>query len=99
MRFVSSAETIAPLTHSTHTPTLLTLLLQATSGPGYWISDMDVACFKGWHRSLTLGLALPVLLLFSLGVPIAFAVVVGKRNELQSASCKEQLGYAYRSYR
>ncbi len=73
---------------------------QATWPAGYWESDMRHACFASWHLLLTLALALPALLLFSVGIPLVICVVLLlKRHQLESVSCKQQLGYAYRSYR
>lgn len=63
---------------------------------------MQHACFAGWHLLLTLALALPALLLFGVGIPLVIWVVLllnQHQLQLESMQCKQQLGYAYRSYR
>ena len=74
--------------------------MQATWEYGYWISDMDVERFQGWHKAVTLGPALPSLLFFTLGIPALVAFLIGKRRQmLHTTRCKEKIGYMYRAYR
>lgn len=56
--------------------------MQATWEYGYWISDMDVERFQGWHKAVTLGPALPSLLFFTLGIPALVAFLIGKRRQI-----------------
>ena len=61
---------------------------------------MRHACFASWHLALTLALGLPALLLFSIGIPLViWVLLLLKRHQLDSVTCKQHLGYAYKSYR
>ncbi|KAL0044505.1 hypothetical protein WJX82_010100 [Trebouxia sp. C0006] len=74
--------------------------LQATWQAGYWVENMRYACFTGRHLAVALGLGLPALLLLGLGIPLLFAFMVWRhRLELDSAPCRQRLGFAYRSYK
>ncbi len=71
--------------------------MQATWQAGYWVENMQYACFTGRHMAVALGLGLPALLLLGLGIPLLFAFMVWRhRLELDSAP---RLGFAYRSYK
>ncbi|KAL0038200.1 hypothetical protein WJX79_007783 [Trebouxia sp. C0005] len=72
--------------------------LQASWRAGYWVQNMQYACFIGRHLAVALGLGLPALLLLGLGIPLLFAFMVWRhRLELDSAPCRQRLGFAYRS--
>ena len=73
----------------------------------YWIPDMRKEFFTGNHLRLALGLALPVLLLFSMGTPLVFLLLLLRLDRQQPGGGglhdgddkKRKNGYAYRSYR
>ena len=72
--------------------------MQASWRAGYWVQNMQYACFIGRHLAVALGLGLPALLLLGLGIPLLFAFMVWRhRLELDSAPCRQRLGFAYRS--
>ena len=74
--------------------------MQATWQAGYWVENMQYACFTGRHLAVALGLGLPALLLLGLGIPLLFAFMVWRhRLELDSAPCRRRLDFAYRSYK
>ena len=41
----------------------LSCLLQANWGFGYWMPDMSIQCFTGWHRKLAIILGTPLMTL------------------------------------
>jgi hypothetical protein len=41
---------------------------------GYWVSDITQQCFTGYHMRWALGLGLPFILLWCIGVPVAMGV-------------------------
>lgn len=64
-------------------------------------------CFMGHHLRLTLGLAMPVLLIFSIGSPLGFLLRLLWLDRQQPGggalhACddiKRKMGHAYKSYR
>ena len=61
---------------------------------------MRHACFTGWHLTVALALGLPALLLFCIGIPlVVWLHLLLKRKHLDSVPCKQQLGYAYKTYK
>ena len=51
---VSSAE---------HKPTIGLCGVQANWHAGYWVPDMSIQCFTGWHRKLAIILGTPLMTL------------------------------------
>ena len=81
-------------------------LEQAMWRRGYWVPDMRKACFSGRHLALTLGLALPALLAFSIGIPLIFwAMLFWRRADIRAATgtaaqtCIQEVGFMYRPNR
>ncbi len=57
-------------------------------------------CFADGHLALTLALGLPALLVFGVGIPFAtWLMLFLKGHVLDSAACKQELGYVHKSYR
>ena len=74
----------------------------ANATQGYWVGNMQQACWEGWHRSWALGLGLPTMILSLFGVPLGiwFAlwyrrpqVATGQNGYITS------LGFLYHNYR
>ncbi len=75
------------------------LCVQDTWAKGYWVLDMNVQCFKGWHLTLTLTLGLVTALLFCCGIPVFTLVMLCKRRKvLDDDETKEHFGFLYRAY-
>lgn len=77
------------------------MFMQAKWARGYWLPDMSVQCFTGWHLKLVLGLGLPVGLLACVGIPLLPALLLFKhRQQLQtSTAIQARFGFLYRHYR
>lgn len=74
--------------------------LQATAEWGYWVPDMAVQCFRGWHLPLSLGLDIPFLLLLILGIPFLPVWTLFKRRKmLGTTQMKLHFGWIYHSYK
>ena len=39
---------------------------------GYWVSNMNQACWEGWHLRWAVGLGVPCVLILVIGVPLGF---------------------------
>lgn len=66
------------------------------------MSDLDIKCFSGWHKSFALGLGIPCVLLLCLGIPLVVAAVplhAWKRNKQQEDSYRETYGFLHWRYR
>jgi predicted outer membrane repeat protein len=48
----------------------------ANATGGYWVSDMQQACWEGWHRVWALALGVPAALMFCVGVPLLMGGIV-----------------------
>ena len=69
---------------------------------GYWVPDLEQACYEGWHKPWALGLGIPITLLFCLCVPVGIWVLL-KVNKpklyLQSFLAIGFLSHNYKSTR
>ena len=80
--------------------TLLLLLLQATWKWGYWVPDMTVQCYGGWHLGFSVGLGVPLLLLVFVVIPfLPVFLLFRHRKRLFATSVKLRLGFIYHSYK
>ena len=67
---------------------------------GYWVSDITQQCFAGYHKGWALGLGLPFILLWCIGVPVAMGVGLFLcRAKADEDSFREHFGFLYRSCR
>ena len=74
--------------------------IQATWDKGYWLADMTVPCFTGWHLKLSLAMGTPLLILVALGIPmLPVLLLFGSRKVLHTAPIRSRLGFIYCSYR
>lgn len=67
-----------------------------------WLEDTSIECYSGRHLIITIALIVPMLLLFSLGFPIAssFVLICLKlRNMLETKWAIETVGFLYRTYK
>lgn len=73
---------------------------QATARWGYWVPDMTVQCFQGWHTVLSLGLGIPLLLLVCVGIPsLPLALLYKHPQKLNTTAVQLRLGSIYTSYK
>lgn len=74
--------------------------MQANWKWGYWVPDMSVKCFDGWHLGFALGLGIPLLVLVFLVIPfLPVFLLFNRRRRLFTTSVKLRLGFIYHSYR
>lgn len=86
--------------HQTH-PCIL-MLLQAQADHGWWASDLQAACYTGWHKVLVLALGIPCILLLCLGIPVvtgALPVHAWRTGQLHSPGFQAKYGFLYWRYR
>jgi len=66
---------------------------------GYYVGDMEQACFAGWHKAWAFGLGLPATLLLCVGVPMAlFWGLLLNKAKCGEVSFREHFGFLYRNY-
>jgi hypothetical protein len=72
----------------------------ATATNGYWVYDMQQACWSGWHKAWALGLGMPCVLIFCLGVPLAIlALLTANKGRLYDPGFRIHFGSLYRNFR
>ncbi|CAD7699503.1 unnamed protein product [Ostreobium quekettii] len=65
----------------------------------YWAEDTEVKCHVGGHSGLVMGLAVPLLLLVTVGMPLwLVATFVRNRNHLDREARLETHAFLYQSY-
>ena len=75
--------------------------LDDDSTTAYWAVDTSLECYKGSHTVLAVLIGWPMLLLFSVGFPVAFAsVLISQRSKggLKGELLFEAAGFMYRAY-
>ncbi|KAG2432600.1 hypothetical protein HXX76_008940 [Chlamydomonas incerta] len=71
----------------------------ATAGSGYWVRDMNQACYTGYHSSTWLPLGIAFIAIVCVGVPFLSAFVLWlNRNRLQTVHVAQTYGFLYRRY-
>ena len=73
----------------------------ANATAGYWVSDMNQACYQGWHRAWALALGVPAAFIFCVGVPLGMgALLFFNHTKLHTEGViKECIGFLYHNYR
>jgi len=67
---------------------------------GYWSADMQQACYTGWHMRWAMGLGVPAVLLFCVGVPVGIAVLLYRnRRKIDGSAPPSKLAFLYNTYR
>jgi len=67
---------------------------------GYWLNDIQQACFAGYHLGWALGLGLPSVLLWCIAVPVTLGVGLKlSQSKAEEPSFREHFGFLYRNYR
>lgn len=75
-------------------------VMEAAWSWGYWLPDMRVPCFTGWHLKISLAMGTPLLVLVCLGIPLLPLLLLFKsRKALHTAPVRSQLGFIYSPYR
>jgi hypothetical protein len=71
----------------------------ANASRGYWVWDVQQACWQGWHLSWGLGLGLPCVMCFCILVPVGmFWILHHNRACLQAGSKQGHVGFLYHSF-
>ncbi len=67
---------------------------------GYWVPDMRMPCYHGWHKVLAILVGLPMMAVTWLIIPLlpAFLLFL-HRGKLDEPLVKLQFGYIYQCYR
>jgi hypothetical protein len=67
---------------------------------GYWASAITQQCFAGYHLGWSVGLGLPSVLFWCVGIPVAMGVGLYLcRDRADSDSFREHFGFLYCTYR
>lgn len=62
--------------------------------------DLQVICYSKNHKIIAYAVALPALLLWSLGIPTLGGWVIFKnRSKLQQSDVKDKYGFLYKGYK
>jgi hypothetical protein len=66
----------------------------------YWVHDVSTVCFgTGWHRSLSLGLGVPLVLLLCIGLPVAIVfVTVSNHKRITHPTFQQHWSFLTRAY-
>ncbi|KAL0038989.1 hypothetical protein WJX77_004333 [Trebouxia sp. C0004] len=73
---------------------------KARSQHGFWVPDMSVECFAGWHLKLSAGLGAPLAILGCVVIPLLpCLLLLHQRGHLDSPDVKRRLAFLYCSYR
>ncbi len=73
--------------------------LPPDSGRWHLLADRNIMCFKGRHL-LWIGIILPVLLLYSMGIPAyLFYLLWQNRDSLKKPGVRRQYGFLYSGYK
>jgi hypothetical protein len=71
----------------------------ANAAYGYWVSNIQQACWEGWHLSWALGLGIPCILLLFFGVPLGcWLLLYMNRSRLQEPGFREYASFLYHDY-
>ena len=86
-------------------PTLVKLVLnffQCTKsilGETYLLADVDIKCGSSEHIGLYLGLGIPSLIIYILGIPILAGMnMYTNRDQLNDSEIRERIGFLYADY-
>lgn len=89
-----------PIDPATYGNELYPMYAQARSKHGFWVPDMSVKCFAGWHLKLSAGLGAPLALIGCVFIPLLpCLLLLHQCGHLDSPDVKRRLAFLYCSYR
>ncbi|TNV88113.1 hypothetical protein FGO68_gene1765 [Halteria grandinella] len=63
-------------------------------------NDMDVICYEGMHQTVAFEIALPAIIVFSIGIPfVGFWAIFKNKDDLEKTLIKKRYGFLYNGYR
>jgi hypothetical protein len=72
----------------------------ATAPFGYFVQDMQQACYQGWHLGWSLGLGVVCTLMFCVGLPASLLWYLRRnRQRLNDPAFQAHFGFLYADYR
>ena len=64
------------------------------------LDDLQVVCWDGLHTLMALGVALPCLITWGIGIPAGVWILLNKEREgLDTIAVKEKFGFLYNGYK
>lgn len=68
---------------------------------GYWVNDMQQACWSGYHLRWGLFMGIPCVAVFCIGIPVAIVLWLSGHTEASESDpqFKERYGILYRNFR
>eukprot|EP00347_Sterkiella_histriomuscorum_P011701 403371438 len=100
-RIISSVIIILFFIHPTITTQMFNAFnCQDIDGTQRLYEDLEVVCYIGNHKWIAYGVALPAIIIWSMGIPAyGFALIYMKRKELFTIVVKEKYGFLYNGYK
>jgi hypothetical protein len=64
------------------------------------LTDLEIECWQGDHAMYVLGVGLPALLIWGLGIPTAALLLISQvRTTLYTVESKSKFGFVYNGYK
>jgi hypothetical protein len=62
--------------------------------------DLEVVCYEGRHNLVAYGIAMPSIIIYSIGIPFMGLMVIFKnRHQLDNVFVKQRYGFLYNGYK
>ena len=63
-------------------------------------NDLEVMCYKGEHIFWALGVGVPSIVVWGMGIPLfALILLIKERKIIESRATREKLGFLFRGYK
>ncbi|TNV88133.1 hypothetical protein FGO68_gene10720 [Halteria grandinella] len=100
-KITSTMIVILFLIHPTLTREMLNLFnCKNIEGTERLFKDLQVVCYEGKHSLVAFGVALPCIIIYSIGIPLmGFWVIYKNRTKLDQAQIKQRYGFLYNGYK
>ncbi|KAG2424066.1 hypothetical protein HYH02_015245 [Chlamydomonas schloesseri] len=73
---------------------------QATAYWGYWIRDMNTACYTGIHMAVWMPVGIACAIILCLAPPVtSFAIMLSYRKRLEDPTVERRFGFLYKRYK
>ena len=97
--YISVTRTLVNILNCIEVHDSIDVMVDSTSD--YWAVDTSLRCYEGAHATLAGAVGWPILVLFSLGYPVAMACVIVRhvQEEVKEGWIYDVAGFMYRSYR
>ena len=74
--------------------------IEIESGETWLLEDLDIQCWQGHHNEYAYGIALPGLIIWTIGIPIfALLILVRYKRSLNEIYVRRKIGFMFMGYR